>query len=63
LHEIFTEGWQWANEQNNFISVAIRITVWIQELFFFRIHHYWEIRKVVNGRKSAAHTDSPWQHW
>ena len=25
----------------------------------FRILHYWEIRKVVNGHKSAAHTDSP----
>jgi len=25
----------------------------------FRIRHYWEIRKVVNGYKSAAHTDSP----
>jgi len=25
----------------------------------FRIHHYWEIRKVVNEHKSAAHTDSP----
>ena len=25
----------------------------------FRIHHYREIRKVVNGHKSAAHTDSP----
>ena len=25
----------------------------------FRIRHYWEIRKVVNGHKSAAHTDSP----
>jgi len=25
----------------------------------FRICHYWEIRKVVNGDKSAAHTDSP----
>jgi len=25
----------------------------------FRIRHYREIRKVVNGRKSAAHTDSP----
>jgi len=24
---------------------------------FFRIRHYWEIWKVVNGRKSAAHTD------
>jgi len=25
----------------------------------FRIRHYWEIRKVVNGHKSAAHIDSP----
>ena len=25
----------------------------------FRIRHYWEIRKVVNGHKSAAHTDLP----
>jgi len=28
-------------------------------IVFFRIRHYWEIRKVVNGHKSAAHTDSP----
>ena len=26
---------------------------------YFRIRHYWEIGKVVNGHKSAAHTDSP----
>ena len=25
----------------------------------FWIHQYWAIRKVINGRKSAAHTDSP----
>jgi len=25
----------------------------------FRTHHYWEIKKVVNGHKSAAHTDLP----
>jgi len=25
----------------------------------FRISHYWEIRKVVTGHKSVAHTDSP----
>jgi len=25
----------------------------------FRIRHYWEIRKAVNGHKAAAHTDSP----
>jgi len=24
----------------------------------FRIRHYWEIRKLLNGHKSAAHTDS-----
>ena len=23
----------------------------------FRTRHYWEMRKVVNGHKSAAHTD------
>ena len=25
----------------------------------FRIRQYWEIRKVINGHKSPAHTDSP----
>jgi len=25
----------------------------------FRIRYYWEMQKVVNGHKSAAHTDSP----
>ena len=25
----------------------------------FLIRHYWEIRKVVNGHKSTAHTNSP----
>jgi len=25
----------------------------------FRIRHYWEIRKVINGDQSAAHTASP----
>jgi len=25
----------------------------------FRIRHYWKIREVVNGHKSAAHTDLP----
>jgi len=34
LHEIFREGWQWAIEQNNdYIFVAIWITVWIQGFF------------------------------
>ena len=33
----------------------------LDEGFGFRIRHYWEIRKVINGHKSAAaiHTDSP----
>ena len=25
----------------------------------FQIRHYWKLKKVVNGHKSAAHTDSP----
>ena len=25
----------------------------------FRLRHYWEIQKMVNGHKSSAHTDSP----
>jgi len=34
LHDIFREGWQWADEQIvKFWLVAIRITVWIQGLF------------------------------
>jgi len=57
LHEIFREGWQWANEQ--------MIKFWcdpdhrLDTGFVLRIRHYWKIRKVVNGHKSAAHTDSP----
>ena len=31
----------------------------LDTVIVFRIRHYWEIRKVVNGHKSAAHTDSP----
>jgi len=33
LHEIFREGLQWNNEELIKFLVAIRITVWIQELF------------------------------
>jgi len=32
-HAILKEGWQWDNEQM-IILVAIRITVWMQGLFF-----------------------------
>ena len=28
-------------------------------MIVFRIHHNWEIQKVVNGHDSAAHTESP----
>jgi len=57
LHEIFREGWQLATEQrSNFGGdPAHRLDTGI----VFRIRHYWEIRKVVNEHKSAAHTESP----
>ena len=32
-----------------------RLDTWI----VFRIRHYWETQKVVNGHKSAVRTDSP----
>jgi len=46
LHEIFSEGWQCANEQiANFCwrsgSPSVRRD-------YFPVRHYWEIRKVVN---------------
>jgi len=31
----------------------------LDAVIVFRIRHYWEIPEVVNGHKSAAHTDSP----
>jgi len=58
LHEIFKEGWQWANKKwLNFSGDpdhCLGTTGMV-----FRIRHHWEIRKVVNRHKSAAHTDSP----
>jgi len=50
LHEIFCEGWQWANEQ---YSMAIRITIWIRGLFSGSVN----IERYGNGHKSAAHTE------
>jgi len=57
-HGIFREGWQWASEQ--------MVKFWWRSGsppadtgIVFRIRHYWDIRKVVNGHKSAAHSDSP----
>jgi len=43
------------NKRLNFGGVSDHLDTGI----VFRIRHYWEIRKVVNGHKSAAHTDSP----
>jgi len=59
LHEIFREGLQWPiNKRLNFGGDPDhRLDTGI----VFRIRHYWEIKKVVNGHKSAAHTDLPAQ--
>ena len=55
LHEIFREGWQWTNEK------IVKFWWWFHHRLdtgiVFRIRHYWEIQKVVNGHKSR--TDSP----
>jgi len=56
LHEIVREGRQWTSEWLNFGGDPDHC---LDREIVFRIRHYWEIRKVVNGRKSAAHTDSP----
>jgi len=53
-----------ADEQLIELLVAIRITVWKEGLFIFRIRHYWEIRKVVSTdcaarRCSVGHALSP----
>jgi len=59
LHEIFTEVWQevWANQQNS-LNFGGDLDHRQDTGIVFRIRHYWEIRKVVNGQKSATHTDS-----
>jgi len=41
------------SEQNGYILVAIWIDHRLDTRIVFRIH-YWEIRKLVNGHKSAA---------
>ena len=47
LHENFGEGWQWPmNEKLYFYGYPnLRLDTGI----VFRIRHYWEIQKVVNG--------------
>jgi len=59
LHEIFREGWQRANEQIITFRWLFGSPSVYKDFFVFRIRHYWEIRKAVNGHKSAAHTDFP----
>jgi len=49
LHEIFTEGWQWANEQVIKFSGDNQAHRLDTGIIFFRIRRYWEIREVVNG--------------
>jgi len=52
LHKIFRKGWQWARE------LVIRFWWQSGSLYgyrycFFRIHHYWEIRKVLSADCAA----------
>jgi len=57
LHEIFSERWQWASEQR--LNFGGDTDHRLDTGIVFRIRHYWEIRKVIiDGHKSAAHTDS-----
>jgi len=44
---------------NNWLNLGGDLDHRLDTGIVFRIHHYWEIRKVVNGHKSAAHTDLP----
>jgi len=58
LHEIFREGWQWASERT--FKFWWRSGSLCGYRDFFRICHYWEIRKVVSTdciarRCSARH--------
>ena len=57
LHEIFREGWQ--SVMNKWLNFGGNPDHRLDTGIVFRIHHYWEIWKVVNGHKSAAHTDLP----
>jgi len=52
----FRKGWQWANEQT--IKFWWRSGSLSGYRTVFGICHCWEIWKVLNGHKSAAHTDS-----
>ena len=42
----FKNNYQWPSKQ--------MIKCWYDTGIVFRIRHFWEIRKVVNGHKSAA---------
>ena len=57
LHEIFREDWQ--SPVNKWLNSGGDPDHRLDTGIVFRIRHYWEIRKVINGHKSAADTDSP----
>jgi len=46
LHEIFSEGWQWASEQ--MIKFGGDLDHRLDTGIVFQIHSYWEMQKVVN---------------
>jgi len=58
LYVIFREAWQWTNKQVTKFRWRSGSPSGYRDCF--RIRHYWEIRKVVNGHRSAAHTDLPY---
>ena len=57
LHAIFREDWQWVSSKQ-IIQFGGDPDRRLDTGIVFRIRHYWEIRKVVNG-DSFIHTDSP----
>ena len=59
LYKISGEGLQWTNQQTVKFSWQSGSPSGYHTGIVFRIRHYWEIRKVVNGHKSAADTDLP----
>jgi len=54
LHEIFREGWQWANEQMIKFFSGGDPDHRLDSGIVFRIRHYWEIRKVVINRHKTV---------
>jgi len=58
LHKSLSDPWQWANNQTvKFQRRSVSPCGYKDTEIVFRIRHYWEIRTVVIGHKSAADTD------